>query len=55
MALEGEEALFKFSQRREIVWCEHLPLDNREIDLDLIKPAGMDRDVDEDGIGPLFA
>jgi hypothetical protein len=53
VALESEEALFEFSQRREIVGCENLPLNDGEIDLDWVEPTGMDRGVDEDGIGPL--
>ena len=52
VALEGEETLFEFGQAREIVWRENLSLDDGEIDLDLIEPTGVDRRVDEDGIGP---
>ena len=31
----------------EIVWCEHLPLHDGEVDLDLIEPACMTRRVNE--------
>jgi hypothetical protein len=53
VALEGEETLFEFGQRREIVGRENLSLNNGEIDFDLIEPTGVDRRVDEDGIGPV--
>jgi hypothetical protein len=46
------ETLFEFGQRREIVGREDFPLHDREIDFDLIEPTGVDRSVDEDGIGP---
>jgi len=55
VAREGQEALFKFDQRREIVGREDLSLNDREIDFDLIEPTGVDRSVDEDGIGPFVA
>ena len=55
MALEGEETLLEFGQRREIVGREDLPLNDGEVDLDLIEPTGVDRSVDEDGIGPFVA
>ena len=52
VALEGEETLFEFGQGSEVVWRENLSLDNGEIDLHLIEPTGVDRRVDENGIGP---
>ena len=52
MDLEGEEALFKIGQRREIVRREDLPLYDREVDFDLVKPTGVDRSVDEYRVGP---
>jgi hypothetical protein len=30
-------------QLRKIVWCQHLPLDDRKIDLHLVQPTRMDR------------
>lgn len=53
--LEGEEALFEFGERREVVRREYFSLHDREIDLDLIEPTGVDRSVDEDGVGPFGA
>ena len=50
MALEGQETLFEIGQRGEIVRRENFSLDDREIDLDLIEPTGMDGSVDEDCI-----
>ena len=55
VALEGKEPLFEFGQRREIVGREDLPLHDGEIDFDLIEPTGVDRSVDQDGIGPFVA
>ena len=53
MALKGEKALFKLSEGREIVGREDLSLNDREIDFDLVQPTGVDRSVDEEGVGPL--
>ena len=53
MALKGEKALFKLNEGREIVGGEDFPLNDREIDLNLVEPTGVDRGVDEDGVGPL--
>jgi hypothetical protein len=39
MALEGKKSLFEFGQRREIIWGEDFPLNNREIDFDLVEPT----------------
>ena len=55
MDLESKEGLFEFGQRREVVRREHFSLHDREIDLDLIGPTGVDRSVDEDRVGPLGA
>ena len=53
--LEGEEALFEFGQRGEVVGREDLSLNDREIDLDLVEPTGVDGSVDEDRVGPFGA
>src|SRR5574340_153841 len=45
---EGGKALGKHLQRREIVGREDLALNDREVDLDLVEPAGMDGAVHED-------
>jgi len=55
VALEGKEPLFEFGQRREIVGREDLPLHDGEIHFDVIEPTGVDRSVDQDGIGPFVA
>ena len=55
MVLEGQESLFKIGQRGEVIGREDLPLYDREIDFDLIKPAGVDGSVDEDRVGPFGA
>jgi len=55
VALEGQETLFEIGQRGEIVRRENFSLNDREIDLDLIEPTGMDGSVDEDHIRPLVA
>jgi hypothetical protein len=55
VALKGEESLFEFRQRREVVWGEDLSLNDREVDPNLVEPARVDRSVDEDGVGPFGA
>ena len=39
--LEGEEAIFDFVERAEVVGGEDLSLDDREVDFDLVEPARM--------------
>jgi len=51
--LKSQEALLEFRQQREIVRCEDLALNNGEIDLDLVQPAGMHRGVEWDQGRPL--
>jgi hypothetical protein len=46
------KTLFKFGERGEVVGREDLPVYDREIDLELIKPTGMDGTVGEDRVGP---
>ena len=41
MFLEPKESVFDLVERREVVRGEHLALDDGEIDLDLVEPAGM--------------
>ena len=45
---ERQEALFEFLQRWEVVGREDLSLNDREIDFYLVKPAGVDRCMNED-------
>jgi hypothetical protein len=51
--LEAKEPLADRGERREVIRREDLALNNGEIDLDLIEPAGMDRGVDEYELRPL--
>jgi len=39
----------------EVIGCEYLPLDNGEVNLNLIEPTGMNRGVYEEHVGPLRA
>ena len=55
MDLESEQALFEFGQRGEIVGRQDFSLNDREIDLDLVEPTGVDGSVDEDRVGPFGA
>jgi hypothetical protein len=50
--LEGEKTIFDFGERAEVIGSEDLSLDDREVDFDLVEPAGMDRSVDEHDRGP---
>ena len=52
VALEGKETLLQFGQGGEIVGREDLALNDGEVDFDLVEPTGVDRSVDENGIGP---
>ncbi len=45
--LEGHEASRQVHQRSEIVRCEGLALDDREINFNLVEPAGMNRSVNK--------
>lgn len=42
----------RVGEGEKIVGREHLPLDDREIDLNLIDPTGMNGSVYKKGIGP---
>lgn len=53
--LEGEETLFQFGQRGEVIGGEHLSLHDGEVDFDLIEPTGVNGGVDENSVGPLGA
>lgn len=41
VGLKAKQAILNFGERGEIVGGEHLALDDREVDLDLVEPAGM--------------
>src|SRR6266568_7175809 len=47
---EAEEPLFDCGEVGEVVGLQHLALDDREVDLELVEPAGVDWQVDEDEI-----
>ena len=51
-AAEGEEVLLERVEVGEVVGGEDLALDDREVDLGLVEPAGVDRGVDEDQVRP---
>ena len=53
--LKAEEAVFELTERCEVVWRDDLSLNDREVDLDLVEPAGMNRRVHERRGGPLGA
>ena len=42
------QSLLDLLQAGEVVWGQHLSLDNREVDLYLIEPAGMHRRMNQD-------
>ena len=55
VGLEIEQALLESIEIGEVVGREHLALDDREVDLQLVEPARVDRRVDDAGGGPLPA
>ncbi len=54
MLLEAEETILELGEGTEVVRGEHLALDNGEIDLDLVEPAGVNRSMDRDEGGPML-
>ena len=44
-AAEGEERVLEGAEIGEVVGLEHLALDDREVDLALVEPAGVDGGV----------
>ena len=51
-AAEGEEVLLEGVEVGEVVGGDDLALDDGEVDLGLVEPAGVDGGVDEDQVGP---
>ena len=49
-ATEREQSLPERVEVVKVVGCQHLALDNREVDLGLVEPAGVHRGVDEDQV-----
>ncbi len=50
--LKGHEAVGQNPEISKVIGVENLALDYREVDLDLIEPAGVSRKVDEPQVGP---
>jgi hypothetical protein len=53
--LEFKECRFEFIERNEIAGGEQFALDDREVDFDLVEPAGVNRGVDEYQVRPTGA
>lgn len=55
--LKEKQSLGNLAQFTTVVEREHLPLDDREVDLDLVEPACVDgqMDPDEFGVMPVTA
>jgi len=51
VCLKGQDAQFEFSEIGEVVWSEKLSLKDREINLDLVQPTGVNGRIHENGIG----
>ena len=49
--LKAHQSLFQGSDGWEIVWREYLALNDGEVDLDLVQPAGVYRSVDGNEVG----
>jgi hypothetical protein len=47
--------VFKFVEGLEVVGCEYFPLNNGEVNFNLIEPTGMDWGVYQEQVGPLRA
>src|SRR6266542_3695072 len=52
MLLEAHQALFDKHEGTKVVGREDLALDHREVDLDLVKPTGVHRSVDQHDLRP---
>jgi len=55
MVLESKGTLLELGQGTEVVGRENFSLNDREVDLDLVEPAGVNWCVDKNGVGPLGA
>jgi hypothetical protein len=51
--LEAEQASFDLGQVAEVVGCQHLALHDGKVDLHLVQPGRVDRQVDQAQVGPL--
>ncbi len=55
MALEGVERACELGNADEVVRVEQLALDDREVDLDLVEPVRVQRQVDKEEVRPAAA
>jgi len=53
--LEIDETVLELSQRGKVFRSEDLSVDDGEVDLDLVEPAGMNRGMNQEGVGPKSA
>jgi hypothetical protein len=51
---EAEQPLGEGVERFEVVWGQRLTLDDREVELDLVEPGSLDRQVDQPRVLPLL-
>ena len=51
VSCEGEQSLLDGGEVAEVVGLQHLALHDREVDLDLVDPACVDRQVDDNEVG----
>jgi hypothetical protein len=49
---EAQQPIGELIKRVEAVGAERLALDDREVELDLVEPGGVDREVDEPQVLP---
>ncbi len=52
LVLEGHDPTLELGQVVEVVGGERLAREDREVDLDLVEPARVDRQVDEEQLRP---
>src|SRR5215210_9364991 len=52
VGLEGHDARLQLVEVVEVAWGQRLALEDREVDLDLVQPRGVDGEVDEDQVRP---
>jgi hypothetical protein len=52
VVLEGQQRGLCLGEAAEVVWGQDFALDDREVDLDLVEPGGVDGQVDQVQGGP---
>lgn len=52
--LKSEQPILHLWEGAEVVGSEDLPLDDGEVDFDLVEPTGVDRSMDQDEVGVSF-